>query len=123
MPLIALAFPGSARLLRLDVVTLLTRAADAAGVPTPLLGAGCWAESHVGTAPRYASLCGVRVRHAYVRDDARSATLAAGTLARRYAECRSWARALVAFRSGRGAQGLVVARAQAGGRAGESSVG
>lgn len=100
--LVALAFPSAAPHLSLDVVTLLTDAADAASVPAPLLGAVCWTESGLGTARHYASLCGTRVGHGYVRDDARSANIAARSLARRRAECGSWARALVVFRTGRG---------------------
>lgn len=99
--LLALAFPASAHLLRLDVVAALTRAADAHHVPAPVLAAVCWAESRVGTAPRYASLCGTRVHHAYVTG-ALSADIAALSLRRRRAECGSWMRALVAYRWGRG---------------------
>lgn len=100
--LLALTFPASAHLLRLDVVAAITRAADVHHVPAPVLAAVCWAESRVGTAPRYASLCGVRVHHAYVRSDALSADLAALSLRRRRAECGSWPRALAAYRWGRG---------------------
>jgi hypothetical protein len=102
LALLALAFPSAAQRMRPEVAPMLTRAADAEGVPAPLLAAVCWTESRLGTAPRYASLCGIRVRHAFVRDDARSAGLAAGLLARRLAECGTWRRALVTFRSGRG---------------------
>ena len=100
--LLALAFPASAHLLRLDVVAALTHAADAHHVPAPIVAAVCWAESRLGTAPRYASLCGVRVHHAYVRSDALSADLAALSLRRRRAECGSWPRALAYYRTGRG---------------------
>lgn len=99
--LLALAFPASAHLLRLDVVAALTRAADAHHVPAPVLAAVCWAESRVGTAPRYASLCGTRVRHVYV-SGALSADIAALSLRRRRAECGSWPRALAYYRTGRG---------------------
>ncbi len=102
MALLTLAFPSAAPSLRMEVVTLLTRAADESDVPAPLLAAVCWIESRLGTAPRAASLCGMRLHHAFVRDDARSAELAARTLAHRRAECGSWSRALVAFRSGHG---------------------
>jgi len=99
--LLALAFPASAHLLRLDVVAALARAADAHHVPAPVLAAVCWCESRVGTAPRYASLCGTRIHHAYV-NGALSADIAALSLRRRRAECGSWPRALVAYRWGRG---------------------
>ncbi|MDB4931132.1 MAG: hypothetical protein JWM10_3616 [Myxococcaceae bacterium] len=102
LALLTLAFPSSAHRVRPEVAPLLTRAADVAAIPAPLLAAVCWTESRLGTAPRYASLCGIRVRHAFVRDDARSAELAAGLLARRFAECGTWRRALVAFRAGDG---------------------
>lgn len=100
--LLALAFPASAHLLRLDVVAALTHAADAHHVPAPIVAAVCWAESRLGTAPRYASLCGVRIRHVYVRSDALSADIAALSLRRRRAECGSWPRALAYYRTGRG---------------------
>ena len=99
--LLALAFPASAHLLRLDVVAALTRAADAHHVPAPVLAAVCWAESRVGTAPRYASLCGTRIHHAYITG-ALSADIAALSLRRRRAECGSWMRALAYYRTGRG---------------------
>lgn len=99
--LLALAFPASAHLLRLDVVAALARAADAHHVPAPVLAAVCWCESRVGTAPRYASLCGTRIHHAYV-NGALSADIAALSLRRRRAECGSWPRALAYYRTGRG---------------------
>lgn len=99
--LLALAFPASAHLLRIDVVAALTRAADAHHVPAPVLAAVCWCESRVGTAPRYASLCGTRIHHAYV-NGALSADIAALSLRRRRAECGSWPRALAYYRTGRG---------------------
>ena len=83
-------------------VALVESAALAHGVPRTLLAAACWQESRLGTAPRYASLCGVRVRHVYVRDDVMSAHLAALSLARRRAECSSWPHALAAYRYGTG---------------------
>lgn len=102
LALLALAFPASASALRLDVADALSRAAEVHRVPPFVLAAVCWAESRAGTAPRYASLCGVRVRHRYVRPDALSADLAAYALRRRRAECGSWPRALAAYRTGRG---------------------
>lgn len=99
---LALAFPASAALLRLDVADAIVRAADVHHVPAAIVAAVSWAESRAGTAPRYASLAGVRIRHAYVRSDALSADLAARSLSRRRAECGSWPRALVAYRWGRG---------------------
>ena len=68
-------------------------AADFA-VPLEMLAAVCWQESRLSLAPRYASLCGVRVGHRYVRDDGQSATIAARTLARSRARCGTWARAV-----------------------------
>lgn len=102
LALLATAFPSVAPRVSLDVATALTSAAEAADVPAPLLAAVCWTESRLGTAPRAVSLCGVRLHHAFVRDDARSADIAARTLAHRRAECGSWTRALAAFRTGRG---------------------
>ena len=99
---LALAYPGVAPMLRLDVAASVTRAAAAHRVPVAVLSAVCFAESRMGTAPRYASLCGVRIRHAYVRSDALSADLAAYSLRRRRAECGSWPRALAYYRTGRG---------------------
>jgi hypothetical protein len=100
--LLALAFPASSHLLRLDVADAIVRAADAHHVPAPIVAAVSWAESRAGTAPRYASLAGVRVEHRYVRSDALSADIAARSLARRRLECGSWLRALTAYRWGRG---------------------
>ncbi len=102
LTLLALAFPASAHLLRLDVVASLVRAADTHHVPAPIVAAVSWLESRAGTAPRYASLAGVRINHAYIRSDALSADIAARSLARRRAECGGWLRALVAYRWGRG---------------------
>jgi hypothetical protein len=100
--LLALAFPASAAILRLDVADAITDAATVHRVPPRVLAAVCWMESRAGLAPRYASLCGVRVAHRYVRKDARSADIAARSLRRRRAECGSWLRALAYYRSGRG---------------------
>lgn len=69
------------------------------GVPLDVLAAVCWQESRLGLAPRYASLCGVRIAHRYVRDDGQSATIAARTLARAHARCGSWLRAVAAYRA------------------------
>lgn len=102
---LALAFPASSHLLRLDVADAIVRASTVHRVPVPIVAAVSWAESRAGTAPRYASLAGVRVAHRYVRSDALSADLAARSLARRRAECGSWPRALVSYRWGRGCQG------------------
>ena len=99
---LALAFPASSHLLRLEVATALTRAASVHQVPVAIVAAVAWAESRAGTAPRYASLAGVRVAHRYVRSDALSADIAARSLRRRRAECGSWPRALVAYRWGSG---------------------
>ena len=73
-------------------------AASQHAVPVEVLAAVCWQESRLGTAPRYASLCGVRLRHAYVRDDVRSADIAARSLAGYHARCRSWTQAVAAYR-------------------------
>lgn len=79
---------------------ILHRAATAHGVRVELLAAVCWVESRVGTAPVYASLCGVRLGHVYVRDDARSADVAARTLAGSVRRCGSERDALAAYRVG-----------------------
>lgn len=100
--LLALAFPASAPLLRLDVAASLVAASATHGVPVEIVAAVAWAESRAGTAPRYASLAGVRVAHAYVRSDALSADIAARSLSRRRAECGTWLRALAAYRTGGG---------------------
>jgi hypothetical protein len=81
-------------------------AARAEGVDVATLAAVCWQETRLG-APRrgdtvarpYASLCGVRIAHAYVADDARSAALAARSLRRHRARCRSWPSAVAAYRT------------------------
>ncbi len=99
---LSLAFPGSAALLRLDTITVLIDAARAHRVPAPVLLAIAWLESRCGTAPRYASLTGVRVHHAYVPGHALAADIAARSLSRRIAECGSLPRGLVAYRWGRG---------------------
>ena len=85
---------------------IVEAAARAEGVDVAVLAAVCWQETRLG-APRrgdtvarpYASLCGVRIRHAYVSDDARSATLAARSLRRHRARCRTWPRAVAAYRT------------------------
>mgnify|MGYP003658639605 CR=1 FL=1 len=99
--LLAFAFPASAPLLRLDVADAIVRAAAAHHVPVAIVAAVCFAESRLGTVPRYASLCGTRVHHAYV-SGALSADIAARSLARRRGECGSWPRALTSYRWGRG---------------------
>jgi len=102
---LALTFPASSHLLRLDVADAIVRAATVHHVPVAIVAAVSWAESRAGTAPRYASLAGVRVHHVYVRSDALSVDIAARSLARRRAECGSWSRALVSYRWGRGCGG------------------
>lgn len=97
---LALAFPASSHLLRLDVADALTRAATVHHVPVAIVAAVAWCESRAGTAPRYASLAGVRIAHRYVRSDALSADIAARSLRRRRAECGSWPRALAMYRWG-----------------------
>ena len=99
--LLALAWPDLAPLFRLDVAASVTRAADAHHVPAAIVAGVCFAESRMGTAPRYASLCGTRIRHVYV-NGALSADIAALSLRRRRAECGSWVRALAYYRTGRG---------------------
>lgn len=99
---LALAFPASSHLLRLDVADAIVRAATVHHVPVAIVASVAWCESRAGTAPRYASLAGVRVAHRYIRSDALSADIAARSLARRRAECGSWPRALVSYRWGRG---------------------
>jgi len=101
---LAVAFPASSHLLRLDVADAIVRAATTHHVPVAIVAAVSWAESRAGTAPRYASLAGVRVAHRYIRSDALSADIAARSLARRHAECGTWPRALVSYRWGRGCQ-------------------
>ena len=98
---LALSWPDIAPMLRLDVAASVTRAATTHGVPVAIVAGVCFAESRMGTAPRYASLCGTRVHHAYV-NGALSADIAARSLRRRRAECGSWPRALVAYRWGSG---------------------
>lgn len=100
LALLALAFPASSSMLRLDAVALVVASADAHHVPAPILAGVCFLESRLGMAPRYASLCGVRVAHRYIRSDALSADIAARSLARRRAECGSWTRALAMYRWG-----------------------
>lgn len=85
---------------------IVESAARAEGVDAAVLAAVCWQETRLG-APRrgdtvarpYASLCGVRIRHAYVSDDARSATLAARSLRRHRARCHTWPAAVAAYRT------------------------
>jgi hypothetical protein len=79
---LALAFPASSHLLRLEVATALTRAASVHHVPVAIVAAVAWCESRAGTAPRYASLAGVRIAHRYIRSDALSADRAATGYAR-----------------------------------------
>ena len=99
---LALTFPASPHLLRIDVADAIVRAAATHHVPVAIVAAVSWAESRAGTAPRYASLAGVRVAHRYVRSDALSADIAARSLARRRAVCGTWLRALAYYRTGRG---------------------
>jgi hypothetical protein len=77
---------------------LVAVAAARSGVPASLLAAVCWCESRLGSAPLYASLCGVRLGHRYVRDDAASADIAARSLAGLVRRCGSPAAALAAYR-------------------------
>ena len=98
---LALAWPVIAPMLRLDVADAVTRAAATHHVPAAIVTGVCFAESRMGTAPRYASLCGTRVHHVYVSGTL-SADIAARSLARRHAECGTWPRALAAYRWGRG---------------------
>ena len=98
---LALVFPQSAGLFRLETMTTLATAAASHGIPAQVLAAVCFAESRLATDPRAVSLCGTRVDHRYI-DGALSADIAARSLARRHAECRTWPRALVAYRWGLG---------------------
>lgn len=85
---------------------IVEAAAVAAEVDVATLAAVCWQETRLG-APRrgdaharpYASLCGVRVAHRYVADDARSAAIAARSLRRHRARCGSWPSAVAAYRT------------------------
>lgn len=85
---------------------IVEAAARSERVDVSVLAAVCWQETRLG-APRrgdtraapYASLCGVRIAHRYVADDARSATLAARSLRRHRARCRTWPRAVAAYRT------------------------
>lgn len=85
---------------------IVEAAAVEAGVDVATLAAVCWQETRLG-APRrgdtvarpYASLCGVRIAHRYVADDARSAAIAARSLLRHRARCGSWASAVAAYRT------------------------
>jgi hypothetical protein len=79
-------------------VRLVAVAATRSGVPVSLLAAVCWCESRLGSAPLYASLCGVRLGHHYVRDDAASADIAARSLAGLVRRCGSPSAALAAYR-------------------------
>ena len=82
--------------------TLVADAATTHGVPVTLLAAVCWVESRLGTAPLYASLCGVRLNHRYVRDDAQSADIAGRSLAGLLRRCTTPRAALAAYnRDGR----------------------
>lgn len=76
---------------------LVAVAAARSGVPASLLAAVCWCESRLGSAP-LASLCGVRLGHRYVRDDAQSADIAARSLAGLVRRCGTPAAALAAYR-------------------------
>ena len=98
---LALVFPYSAPLLRLDPIADIARASEVHDVPAAIVAAVCWQESRAGTDARAVSLCGTRIGHRYV-DGALSADIAARSLARRHAECGTWARALVAYRWGVG---------------------
>jgi hypothetical protein len=102
---------------------IVEAAAVDAGVDVAVLAAVCWQETRLG-APRrgdtsarpYASLCGVRVGHRYVADDADSARIAARSLLRHRARCGSWPSAVAAYRTngrcGDGAGRDYAARAQ-----------
>jgi len=99
---LALVFPGSASALRAEPVRLVVEAAVRHHVPAETLLAACWMESRLGTAPRYASLCGTRLVHVYVGSDALSADIAGRSLARRFGECARWDHAVVSWRWGAG---------------------
>ena len=85
---------------------IVEAAAVDADVDVATLAAVCWQETRLG-APRrgdisarpYASLCGVRIAHRYVGDDARSAAIAARSLVRHRARCGSWPAAVAAYRT------------------------
>lgn len=85
---------------------LVESAARAEGVDVAMVAAVCWQETRLG-APRrgettsrpFASLCGVRIAHRYIADDARSAALAARSLRRHRARCHSWPAAVAAYRT------------------------
>lgn len=85
---------------------IVESAARAEGVDVAALAAVCWQETRLG-APRrgdtvarpYASLCGVRIAHRYIADDARSATLAARSLRRHRARCHTWPAGVAAYRT------------------------
>lgn len=85
---------------------LVESAARAEGVDVAMVAAVCWRETRLG-APRrgettsrpFASLCGVRIAHRYIADDARSAALAARSLRRHRARCGSWPAAVSAYRT------------------------
>lgn len=102
LAILAALFPSSASALRLSTMDAIVDAATEHHVPVAMLSAVCWMESRGGTAPRFASLCGVRIAHVYVRNAALSADIAGRSLSRRLAECGTWPRALVAWRFGRG---------------------
>lgn len=99
---LALVFPGSASSLRAEPVRLVVEAAERHHVPAPMLLAACWMESRLALANRYASLCGTRVAHVYVSNDALSADIAGRSLARRFGECARWDHAVVSWRFGAG---------------------
>ncbi|HEX4936703.1 MAG TPA: hypothetical protein VFV33_26155, partial [Gemmatimonadaceae bacterium] len=78
---------------------LVVTSARAHDVPLHVLAAVCWHESRMGTARAYASLCGVRMRGAYVSDDAVSAEVAARTLRAMLSRCHGTRAALAAYRT------------------------
>jgi hypothetical protein len=83
-------------------VSYVYDAATDVGVPPELVAALCTLESRMGTDPRAVSLCGTRVRGRYEPDPESSAWLAASSLGHWWATCRTWPRAIVAWRYGRG---------------------
>ena len=78
-------------------VAFLDEAARAEGVPVEHVFGVCLNESGAGTSRRPARLCGV-MRHAATMGV--QAEVAARSLARRYAECRTWDGAYARFNTG-----------------------
>ena len=78
---------------------LVLAASQRHGVPLHVALAVCWHESRMGTARAYASMCGVRLRGRYLRDDATAAEVSARTMRAMTSRCRGTRAALAAYRT------------------------